>query len=49
MKEFMFVVNNVFKVMFDEVGMILVDYKFEFGVDVVGNIVLGDEFMLDGC
>ena len=49
MKELTFAVNNVLKAMFDEAGMILVDYKLEFGVDAAGNIVLGDEFTPDGC
>jgi len=49
MKELTFAVNNVLKAKFDEAGMILVDYKLEFGVDAAGNIVLGDEFTPDGC
>ncbi len=49
MKELTFKVNDVLKSMFDDAGMILVDYKLEFGVDTEGNIVLGDEFTPDGC
>lgn len=49
MKALTFEVNNVLKAMFDDAGMILVDYKLEFGVDTAGNIVLGDEFTPDGC
>lgn len=49
MKALTFKVNDVLKAMFDDAGMILVDYKLEFGVDVDGNIVLGDEFTPDGC
>jgi phosphoribosylaminoimidazole-succinocarboxamide synthase len=30
------------------VGLLLVDYKLEFG-DFQGQVVLGDEFTLDGC
>ncbi|MBT3136011.1 phosphoribosylaminoimidazolesuccinocarboxamide synthase [Alteromonas sp. ALT199] len=49
MKALTFKVNNVLKALFDEAGMLLVDYKLEFGVDKDGNIVLGDEFTPDGC
>ena len=49
MKELTFAVNDVLKALFDQGGMILVDYKLEFGVDSAGNIVLGDEFTPDGC
>ncbi|MBP8219908.1 MAG: phosphoribosylaminoimidazolesuccinocarboxamide synthase [Aeromonadaceae bacterium] len=48
MKELTFKVNDVLKQMFDEAGLILVDYKLEFGV-FEGQIVLGDEFSPDGC
>ncbi|MEG3768611.1 phosphoribosylaminoimidazolesuccinocarboxamide synthase [Alteromonas sp. 14N.309.X.WAT.G.H12] len=49
MKRLTFAVNTVLKAMFDEAGMLLVDYKLEFGLDTQGNIVLGDEFTPDGC
>ena len=49
MKELTFAVNDVLKALFDQGGMILVDYTLEFGVDSAGNIVLGDEFTPDGC
>ena len=49
MKALTFEVNAVLKALFDDAGMILVDYKLEFGVDGQGNIVLGDEFTPDGC
>ncbi|RDV27316.1 phosphoribosylaminoimidazolesuccinocarboxamide synthase [Alteromonas aestuariivivens] len=49
MKALTFKVNAVLKALFDEAGMMLVDYKLEFGVDAAGNIVLGDEFTPDGC
>ncbi|APD86425.1 phosphoribosylaminoimidazolesuccinocarboxamide synthase [Alteromonas sp. IB21] len=49
MKALTFKVNSVLKALFDEAGMLLVDYKLEFGVDKDGNIVLGDEFTPDGC
>ncbi|MDP4536715.1 phosphoribosylaminoimidazolesuccinocarboxamide synthase [Alkalimonas collagenimarina] len=41
-------VNEVLSAMFDDAGMLLVDFKLEFGV-FQGNIVLGDEFSPDGC
>ena len=49
MKSLTFKVNEVLTALFDKGDMILVDYKLEFGVDVDGNIVLGDEFTPDGC
>lgn len=49
MKRLTFAVNNVLKPLFEEGGMLLVDYKLEFGLDAKGNIVLGDEFTPDGC
>lgn len=49
MKELTFKVNDVLKKLFDDAGMLLVDFKLEFGVDGDGNIVLGDEFSPDGC
>ncbi|MDN4504195.1 phosphoribosylaminoimidazolesuccinocarboxamide synthase [Alteromonadaceae bacterium BrNp21-10] len=49
MKVLTFKVNNVLSALFDAAGLILVDYKLEFGVDANGNIVLGDEFTPDGC
>lgn len=48
MKEFTFKVNDVLKKLFDEAGMLLVDYKIEFG-RINGELVLGDEFSPDGC
>ncbi|WP_309043303.1 phosphoribosylaminoimidazolesuccinocarboxamide synthase [Marinobacter sediminicola] len=48
MKELTYKVNGVLKNLFDEAGMLLVDYKLEFGRSG-GDIVLGDEFSPDGC
>ena len=48
MKEITFKVNNVLKELFSDAGMILVDYKLEFGL-FKGKVVLGDEFSPDGC
>lgn len=41
-------VNEVLGKLFDDAGMILVDFKLEFGV-FDGRVVLGDEFSPDGC
>jgi phosphoribosylaminoimidazole-succinocarboxamide synthase len=48
MKELTYKVNDVLKALFEEAGMLLVDYKLEFG-RANGLIVLGDEFSPDGC
>ncbi len=48
MKEYSFKINNILKKLFGDAGMILVDYKLEFGL-YDGKIVLGDEFSPDGC
>jgi phosphoribosylaminoimidazole-succinocarboxamide synthase len=47
-KELTYKVNDVLKALFAEGGMILVDYKLEFGL-FKGEVVLGDEFSPDGC
>ncbi|RWU11542.1 phosphoribosylaminoimidazolesuccinocarboxamide synthase [Pseudidiomarina gelatinasegens] len=49
MKALTFKVNDVLLKLFDDAGMLLVDFKLEFGVDGDGQIVLGDEFSPDGC
>ena len=41
-------INTVLKAMFDTAGLILVDYKLEFG-RFNGSVLLGDEFSPDGC
>lgn len=43
-----FEVNTALKKLFLNAGMILVDYKLEFG-DHKGKLLLGDEFTPDGC
>jgi len=48
MKALSFRVNGVLKKLFDDAGMLLVDYKLEFGL-FHGKLVLGDEFSPDGC
>ncbi|MBZ0329845.1 phosphoribosylaminoimidazolesuccinocarboxamide synthase [Halomonas sp. ANAO-440] len=48
MKALTFKVNAVLKQLFADGGLLLVDYKLEFGL-FKGRIVLGDEFSPDGC
>ncbi|WP_404362136.1 phosphoribosylaminoimidazolesuccinocarboxamide synthase [Marinobacter sp.] len=48
MKALTYQVNDLLKSLFEEAGMLLVDYKLEFGRSG-GRIVLGDEFSPDGC
>ena len=48
MKELTFKVNVELSKLFSDAGMILVDYKLEFGL-FKGDVVLGDEFSPDGC
>ncbi|GGO80644.1 phosphoribosylaminoimidazole-succinocarboxamide synthase [Marinobacterium nitratireducens] len=47
-RELTFKVNEVLKKLFDDAGILLVDYKLEFGL-FKGEVVLGDEFSPDGC
>ncbi|ALM51500.1 phosphoribosylaminoimidazolesuccinocarboxamide synthase [Halomonas huangheensis] len=48
MKALTYRVNDVLKRLFADGGLLLVDYKLEFGL-FNGQIVLGDEFSPDGC
>lgn len=48
MKRLTYQVNDVLQTLFEEAGMLLVDYKLEFG-RADGQIILGDEFSPDGC
>lgn len=48
MKALTFKVNDSLQKLFADAGMILVDYKLEFGL-FNGEVVLGDEFSPDGC
>ncbi len=48
MKELTFKVNDVLKKLFLDAGILLVDYKLEFG-RYKGALLLGDEFSPDGC
>lgn len=47
-KELTYKVNDVLKTLFLNGGMLLVDYKLEFGL-YQNQVVLGDEFSPDGC
>jgi len=47
-RELTFKVNDVLKKLFLDHGMLLVDYKLEFG-NCDGHVLLGDEFTPDGC
>ena len=40
-------INEVLKEFFADAGIILVDYKVEFGKDKDGNIILGDEISIE--
>lgn len=42
-------VNEALRKIFDEIGIILVDFKLEFGRDKDGNILLADEISPDTC
>ena len=42
-------VNEFLTQFFDKVGLILVDFKIEFGKDNEGNIILADEITPDSC
>ena len=48
MQEKTFKVNNILGSLFADVGIILVDFKLEFG-RCNGDLLLGDEFTPDGC
>lgn len=48
MRDLTFKVNGVLKEIFSGAGILLVDYKLEFGMHA-GQMYLGDEFTPDGC
>ncbi|VAX12451.1 Phosphoribosylaminoimidazole-succinocarboxamide synthase [hydrothermal vent metagenome] len=48
MKTLTFKVNEILTKLFHDAGMLLVDYKLEFG-RYQGSLLLGDEFTPDGC
>ncbi|WP_027351687.1 phosphoribosylaminoimidazolesuccinocarboxamide synthase [Halotalea alkalilenta] len=47
-KRLTFQVNDVLRQLFLDAGILLVDYKLEFGLHK-GELLLGDEFSPDGC
>lgn len=49
MKELSLKINEILKHIFSEVGLILVDAKYEFGVAADGKIYVGDEISPDSC
>lgn len=42
-------VNEVLRPIFEEVGVILVDFKLEYGIDAEGEVLLADEISPDTC
>lgn len=48
MKTLTFKVNDILTQLFNDAGLLLVDYKLEFG-RYKGQVILGDEFTPDGC
>ena len=48
MKDLTFRANHILKTLFANAGILLVDYKLEFG-RFNGTVILGDEFSPDGC
>lgn len=48
MKRLTLAINEVLIPLFEQAGMLLVDYKVEFGIQD-GVVILGDEFTPDGC
>lgn len=48
-KETALKINEIMKKMFLDAGIILVDFKIEFGKDKEGKIILGDEISPDSC
>ena len=48
MKKITFEINKYLCKIFDDAGLILVDYKVEYG-RYDGKLILGDEFTPDGC
>ena len=49
MKTLTYKVKTILKELFINSGLILVDFKVEFGVNSNGTILLADEFTPDGC
>ena len=49
MKVMTFKINEVLSKLFSDAGLLLVDAKYEFGIDTDGNVCLGDEISPDSC
>ena len=49
MKKLTYQVNTILSELFINSGLILVDFKVEYGVSTQGKILLADEFTPDGC
>jgi phosphoribosylaminoimidazole-succinocarboxamide synthase len=49
MKKLTYEVNTILSELFINSGLILVDFKVEYGVSTQGKILLADEFTPDGC
>lgn len=47
--QFALVINEKLSILFDSIGVSLVDIKFEFGVDKDGKLILADEISPDTC
>ena len=48
-KDYAFKVNDILSQCFQEAGLILVDFKLEFGLDSKGEVLLADEISPDSC
>lgn len=42
-------VNAILTELFDKIGLRLIDFKLEFGLDATGNLLLADEISPDNC
>ncbi|WP_353892956.1 phosphoribosylaminoimidazolesuccinocarboxamide synthase [Proteinivorax hydrogeniformans] len=49
MEEISLKVNEILKQLFDDINVVLVDYKLEFGVTNDGKLILSDEISPDTC
>lgn len=49
LRELALKINKIMSIMFKDIGILLVDFKIEFGKDANGNILLGDEISPDSC
>jgi len=49
LREYGLKINDFLIKFFDKIGLILVDFKIEFGKDSEGNIILADEITPDSC